>query len=88
MCQAFWRELGSKGILDRRFGKALEDVFGHPVTRTQTLTGLQRSKLLRAQCHASVISLAHSHSLAAGTTEFFSNNTPTIGNLVDYSQKV
>ncbi len=85
---AFWRELGSKGILDRRFRKASEDVFGHPVTRTWTLTGCQHSKLLRAQCHASVISLAPSNSLAVGTAEFVSNNTLTIGNLVDYSQKV
>jgi hypothetical protein len=85
---AFWRELGSEGILNRRFRKALEDVFGHPVTCTWTLTGCQHSKLLRAQCHASVISLAPSDSLAVGTVEFVSNNTLTIGNLVDYSQKV
>jgi hypothetical protein len=38
---AFWRELGSKGIMDHRFRKALEEVFGHPVTRTWTLTGCQ-----------------------------------------------
>jgi hypothetical protein len=86
--QAFWRELGSKGILDHRFGKALEEAFGHPVTCTWTLTGFQQSKLLRAQHHASAISLARSNSLVDGTANFFINNTPTIGDLVDYSQKV
>ncbi len=86
--RAFWRELDSKGILDRKFGKTPEEVFGHPVSCTQTLTGFQRSELLRAQRHASAISLACSNSLADGTADFFINNTPTIGNLVDYSQKV
>jgi hypothetical protein len=63
-------------------------VFGHPVTHIKTLTGCQHSKLLRAQHHASAISLACSNALAVGTAEFFSNNTPTIGNQVDYSQKI
>jgi hypothetical protein len=86
--QVFWRELGSKGISDCRFGKTLEEVFGHPVSRTWTLTGFQWSKLLRAQRHASAISQACSNSLADGTTDFFINNIPTTGNLLDYSQKV
>ncbi len=86
--QVFWRDLVSKGILDHRFGKALEEVVGHPVTCTWTLTGCQWSKLPRAQCHALAISLAHNNSLAVGTVVFFINNTPTIGDLVDYSQKV
>jgi hypothetical protein len=86
--RVFLRELGSKGILDCRFGKASEEVFGHPVTCTWTLTGFQVSKLLRVQCHASAISLACSNSLADGSTDSFINNTPTIGNLVYYSQKV
>jgi hypothetical protein len=84
----FLRELGSKGILDHRFGKASKDVFGHPVTCTWTITGRQCSKFLRSQCHASAISLARRASLAVGTVEFVPNNTPTKGNLVDYSQKV
>jgi hypothetical protein len=50
-------------------------MFKHPVTHTCTLTGRQRSKRLRAQCHASAISLARSNSLAVGTAELFSNNT-------------
>jgi hypothetical protein len=74
--QVFWRELSSKGILDHRVGKALEEVFRHPVTCTRTLTGFQQSKLLRVQCHASAISLARSKSLADGTVNFFINNTP------------
>jgi hypothetical protein len=85
---AFWREFGSNGILDRRFGKTPEEVFGHPLSCTRTLTGFQWSKLLRAQRHASAINLACSNSMADGTADFFINNTPTIGNLVDYSQKV
>jgi hypothetical protein len=84
----FWRGLGSKGILDHRVQKALDKVFGHPVTCTWTLTGFQQSKLLKAQCHASAISLAHSNALADGAVDFFINNTPTMGDLVDYSQKV
>jgi hypothetical protein len=86
--RVFWRELGSKGILDCRFGKTSEKVFGHPVSCTWTLTGFQWSKLLRAQRHASAISRACSNSLADGTLDFFISNKPTIGDLVDYSQKV
>jgi hypothetical protein len=86
--RAFQREFGSKGILGHGFGNVFEDVFAHLVTGTWTLTEYQRSKLLRAQHHASAISLACSNSLVVGTMEFVSNNTPTIGNLVDYSQKV
>jgi hypothetical protein len=85
---AFQRELGYKGILDLGVRKASDDVFGYPVTCTQTLTGCQFSNLSRAQCHASAINLGCRASLVACSTAFVFNNTPTIGNLMDYSQKV
>jgi hypothetical protein len=66
----------------------MDDVLGHPVTCTRTLTGRQHSNLFKAQCHTSAISLGRSASLTTGFAVFISNNTPIIGNFVDYSQKV
>jgi hypothetical protein len=81
---AFWRELGSRGILSTAHGN-LVGVMGNSVTRTRALTGFHLNKRLRAQRFASAASLACSCSLTTGAAVFVAGMTPTVGNLVKYS---
>ena len=81
---AFWRELGSRGILSTAHGN-LVGVMGNSVTRTRALTGFHLNKRLRAQRFASAASLARNRSLTTGTAVFVAGMTSTVGNLVKFS---
>jgi hypothetical protein len=81
---AFWRELGSRGILSTAHGNVV-GVMGNSVTLTRAQTGFHLNMRLRAQHFASAASLACSHSLTTGTAVFVAGMTPMVGNLVKLS---
>jgi hypothetical protein len=85
--QAFWRQLGCRGISSSN-SKGSNEVLGQRVTQVRGLTPRQQNRRLRAAQQASVASLECSHSLTAGAAAFVVASTPTVGDLVDYLQRI
>jgi hypothetical protein len=84
--RAYQREVGSRGNMRRDLDKASNKVLLSPVIRTRRISGNQANCLCRARLHALVDALACSNALGTGLALFVARNTPTVGDLIQFTQ--
>jgi hypothetical protein len=84
--RAYQREVGIRQNLCRDLDKASNGGLSSPIIRTRRISGSQANCLHRARLHALVDALAHSNSLVTGLAVFVVRNTPTVGDLIQFTE--
>jgi hypothetical protein len=84
--RACQREVGSRGNLLTDLDKASNRVLSSPVIRTRRISRSQANCLCRARLHALVDVLARSNALGTGSAALVARNTPTVGDLIQFTQ--
>ena len=85
--RAFRRQLGSNGISGTTDRRLLDTLLDLPATRNRSLTDRQLHKLQRTSWHASEADQSRQAALNIGAARYLAEATPTIGNLIEYTQQ-
>ena len=86
--KAFRRHLGSKGISNNTERSRFDAILDHPATHNnRARTDRQQRKMYRASLHASDADRIRREALNIGAARYLAEATPTIGNLIEYTQQ-